>query len=214
MKPSAWMPGRSSARSTSGSVAVDHLGGCLPVSDQRPAATPGRQAPSAWAVLAADYRRHGAAINVAFVSLCIYRLGRWALHRRNPLARMLASKLYGFINMVVANLTKIWIPPSVTLGQDFHIIHTEGSLSIHPDTVIGDRLGVMHNVTIGTNMRPGAPVIGDDVFIGVNATVLGAIRIGNRVRIAANTAVTTNVPSDSIAVGSPAKIYPRLGPLR
>jgi len=80
--------------------------------------------------------------------------------------------------------------------------------------VIGDRLGVMHNVTIGSNMREGAPVIGDDVFIGVNSTVLGAIRVGDRVRIAANTAVTTDVPSDSIVVGSPARIYPRLGPLR
>ena len=31
-------------------------------------------------------------------------------------------------------------------------IHAEGSLSIHPDVVLGDRVGVMHNVTIGTNM--------------------------------------------------------------
>ncbi len=55
-------------------------------------------------------------------------------------------------------------------------------------------------------------MIGDDVFIGVNSTVLGPIRIGDRVRIAANTAVTTNVPADSIVVGSPAKIYRRLTP--
>ena len=68
----------------------------------------------------------------------------------------------------------------------------------------------MHNVTIGTNMRGRAPIIGDDVFIGVNSTVLGPIRIGNRVRIAANTAVSTNVPSDSIVVGSPARIFPNL----
>ena len=76
--------------------------------------------------------------------------------------------------------------------------------------VIGDRCGVMHNVTIGTNMGSGAPVIGDDVFIGVNSTVLGRIKIGDRVRIGANTAVTTNVPSDSVVFGSPAKIYPSL----
>jgi serine O-acetyltransferase len=44
--------------------------------------------------------------------------------------------------------------------------------------------------------------------------VLGRIRIGDRVRIAANTAVTTDVPPDSIAVGSPAKIYPRLTPFK
>jgi serine O-acetyltransferase len=177
-------------------------------------APPPRPAPGGgWAAVAGDYRRHGAAINVAFVSLFLYRFGGWSLRRRNPLARWFASKLYGAANMVVANVSKIWIPPQATIGRDFHIVHTEGSLSIHPGAVIGDRVGVMHNVTIGSNMREGAPVIGDDVFIGVNSTVLGRIRIGDRVRIAANTAVTTNVPPDSIVVGSPAKIYPRLGPL-
>lgn len=169
---------------------------------------------SAWDTIRGDYRRHGSVIGAAFVTLCLYRYGRWGIGLRNPVARVLASKSYGFLNMFVANVTKVWIPPQVTIGEDFHIIHTEGSLSIHPEVIIGDRLGVMHNVTIGTNMRDGAPVIGDDVFIGVNATVLGKIRIGDRVRIAANTAITTNVPSDSIAVGSPARIYPRLGPLK
>lgn len=170
---------------------------------------------SAWQVIAADYRRHGSSItNGAFVSLCIYRFGNWGIHRRNPIVRGAVSKIYGVMNFFVANITKIWIPPRVTIGQDMHIVNNEGSLSIHPEVVIGDRLGVMHNVTIGTNMRPGAPSIGDDVFIGTNSTVLGAIRVGDRVRIAANSAVTTNVPSDSIVVGSPAKIYPRLGPFR
>ena len=163
--------------------------------------------------LKSDYRRHGSTfLNAAFITLCVYRFGRWALHLRLPLMRWVMCKLYGLINLFVANLTKIWIPPQVTMGKDFHIIHAEGSLSIHPDVVIGDRLGVMHNVTIGTNMTAGAPVIGDDVFVGVNSTVLGPIKIGDRVRIAANTAVTTNVPSDSVVVGSPAKIYPRLTP--
>ena len=166
-----------------------------------------------WRTIAEDYRRHGSAVlNGAFLSLCLYRFGRWGLHRKSRAARILVSRIYGFFSIFVANITKIWIPPQVSIGRDFHIVNNEGSLSIHPDTVIGDRLGVMHNVTIGTNMRPGAPVIGDDVFIGVNSTVLGAISIGDRVRIAANTAVTSNVPSNSIVIGSPAKIYPRLGP--
>lgn len=168
---------------------------------------------SAWTVLRDDYRRHGGRLlHGAFLSLALYRFGRWGVQQRNPVARAVVSRVYGFCNLFLANLTKIWIPPQVTIGDDLHIVNNEGSLSIHPATVIGDRLGVMHNVTIGTNMRDGAPVIGDDVFIGVNSTVLGAIRVGDRVRIAANTAVTTNVPSDSIVVGSPARIYPRLGP--
>lgn len=160
-----------------------------------------------------DYRRHGSStFNAAFLSLLLYRFGRWSLQRRSPMARRFLGKLYGVMNVFVANITKIWIPPQATIGEDFHIIHAEGSLSIHPDVVIGDRFGVMHNVTIGTNMTDGAPVIGDDVFVGVNSTLLGPIRIGDRVRIAANTAVSTDIPNDYVAVGSPAKIYPRLGP--
>lgn len=161
--------------------------------------------------LQGDYRRHGSSLTEpAFVSLAIYRYGHWAISVRNPLGRWLAQKLYGVLKLLILNITKVWIPPQVKIGSDFHIIHAEGSISIHPDTVIGDRVGVMHNVTIGTNMRAGAPTIGDDVFIGVNSCVLGRVKIGNRVRIGANTAVTTNVPDDSVVVGSPARIYPSL----
>jgi len=166
-----------------------------------------------WRVVRDDYRRHGSTLlNPAFIALFTYRYGHWTLERKSPAARYVTSKLYGLLNFLVANITKVWIPAETRIGDDFHIIHAEGSLSIHPETIIGDRLGVMHNVTIGTNMGPGAPVIGDDVFIGVNSVVLGPIKIGDRVRIAAGSCVTTNVPSDSIAVGSPAKIFPRLSP--
>lgn len=158
-----------------------------------------------------DFARHGRSFrDPAFISVALYRYGRWGLARRSALGRALAGKSYGLLAFFVCNITKVWIPPGVVIGEGFHIIHAEGSLSIHPDVVIGKRFGVMHNVTIGTNMGPGAPVIGDDVFVGVNSTVLGPIRIGDRVRIAANTAVTTDVPDDSVVVGSPARIYPRL----
>ena len=164
-------------------------------------------------VIRGDYVRHGRSLfDPAFVSLMIHRYGRWAIHRKIPVAKWFASKVYGFLKVFILNVTKIWIPPQVVLGKDFHIIHAEGMLSIHPSVVIGDRCGVMHNVTIGTNMGSGAPIIGDDVFIGVNSSVLGNIRIGDRVNIGANTAVTTNVPSDSTVIGSPARIFPRLTP--
>ena len=158
-----------------------------------------------------DYVRHGRSLlEPAFISLAIYRYGRWGIGVKNPLVRWLSKKSYGFLKFFILNVTKVWIPPQVQIGCDFHIIHAEGSLSIHPDVIIGDRCGVMHNVTIGTNMRGGAPVIGDDVFVGVNSTILGPVRIGDRVRIGANTAVATNVPSDSVVIGSPARIYPNL----
>lgn len=158
-----------------------------------------------------DYDRHGRRLTEpAFVSLAVYRWGRWAIGLKNPVGGWLARKCYGVMRVLILNVTKVWIPPQVRIGEDFHIIHAEGSLSIHPDVVIGDRCGVMHNVTIGTNMRGRAPIIGNDVFIGVNSTVLGPIRIGDRVRIGPNTSVTTNVPPDSVVIGSPGRIFPSL----
>ncbi|WP_134726300.1 serine acetyltransferase [Paracoccus luteus] len=166
------------------------------------------------AAIRGDWVVHGRRLSEpAFLAMATFRYGQWAISRRGRWSRAIAGKTYGLLNFFVAPWTRVFLPPQTRIGRDLHIVHCEGSISIHPDAVIGDRLGIMHNTTIGTNMGPGAPVIGDDVFIGVNSCVLGAVRIGDRVRIGANTAVTTDVPDDCIAVGSPARIMPRLGPL-
>ncbi|MCV2866475.1 serine O-acetyltransferase [Albidovulum sediminicola] len=159
--------------------------------------------------LRADYRRHRGE-GAAFVALTTYRFGHWALSLGNPALRWALLKVYGLTHMFVANITKIWLPPEMIIGEDFHIIHGSGFLALHPDVVIGDRCGIMHNVTIGTNMVGGVPRIGDDVFIGVNATILGPITIGDRSRIGANAVVVTDVPPDSIVQAPPPRIYPSL----
>ena len=55
----------------------------------------------------------------------------------------------------------------------------------------------------------GTPVIGDKVWIGVNATIVGAIKIGNDVLIARNTYVNCDVPDHSIVFGNPCIIKHR-----
>ena len=52
-------------------------------------------------------------------------------------------------------------------------------------------------------------LLGDNIFIGTSAVVIGRIHIGNNVIIGANSVVTRDVPENSIAVGSPAKIWKR-----
>lgn len=54
--------------------------------------------------------------------------------------------------------------------------------------------------------RVGRVVIGDDVFIGADAIILPGVTIGNDVIIGAGTIVTSDIPDDSVVVGSPAKI--------
>lgn len=55
----------------------------------------------------------------------------------------------------------------------------------------------------------GTPVIGDKVWIGVNATIVGAIKIGNDVLIAPNAYVNCDVPDHSIVFGNPCIIKHR-----
>lgn len=85
---------------------------------------------------------------------------------------------------------------------------------VHFDAKIGKNCKILPNVMIGSKFANGIPdaeppVIGDNVFIGTGAVVIGRIHIGNNVIIGANSVVTRDVPENSIAVGSPAKIGPR-----
>lgn len=57
--------------------------------------------------------------------------------------------------------------------------------------------------------RRGAPVIGDEVWIGINATIVGKVTIGDDVLIAPNSYVNCDVPSHSIVFGNPCIIKHR-----
>jgi serine O-acetyltransferase len=153
----------------------------------------------------ADYALHRPLRNRALWALVVYRFGRWSMERRFGPWRWLTSKVYGFVNILSEIVTGVIMGREVRIGKGFHIIHPE-RVRIHPAVVIGDRVGVMHGVTIGTNMDPGVPVIGNDVFIGANATIIGKIKVHDGARIAANSLVVSNVPPGTVAIGVPAKI--------
>jgi serine O-acetyltransferase len=154
-----------------------------------------------------DFQTHGASFkNRAFWAMLTYRFGRWGESRSSSPARWLCGKVYGALYLISEITTGVHIPCGVTLGKRFHIIHADGSISIHPATIIGDDVGVMHNVTIGTNMNDEVPVIGNKVFIGVGASVLGGVKIGDGARIAANSLVISDVPAGAVAMGVPARV--------
>ncbi len=70
---------------------------------------------------------------------------------------------------------------------------------------IGNNFKTFHNVTVGNN-HGGIPTIGNDVFIGVGAVVVGDIKIGNNVSIGTNAVVLKDVPDNAVVVGNPAYI--------
>jgi serine O-acetyltransferase len=148
--------------------------------------------------------------NRALWAMVVYRFGQWADRVRFRPLRWLLRKAYGILNLFIPIVTGITIDCDMKVGRRFHIIHA-GPLQIHPDTVFGDRCGVMHHVTIGVNMDGGVPRFGNDVFVGAGAVVVGEITIGDGARIAANSLVITDVPPDGLAMGVPARIYPQMG---
>jgi len=155
--------------------------------------------------LRSDYQRHGRSLrNMAFWAMATYRFGRWAGQQPAPI-RELGGKVYSCLYFIVEATSGIVLNREATIGEAFHLVHS-GNIKIHPSCVIGNRVGIMQDVTLGEGERSGAPVIGDDVFIGAGAKVLGPITIGDRVRIVANSLVITDVPSDCTAIGVPARI--------
>jgi serine O-acetyltransferase len=80
---------------------------------------------------------------------------------------------------------------------------------IERGVVIGRRVTVMHQVTLGRKEGvsgpgdgSGVPVIEDNVFIGAGAKVLGRVRVGRGATIGANAVVTRDVPSHCTVVGA------------
>lgn len=100
------------------------------------------------------------------------------------------------------------IPDQVKVGKGLYINHL-GGITINPKAEIGDNANITKGVTIGQTNRgskKGVPVIGNKVWIGANASIVGKVKIGNNVLIAPNAYVNFNVPNDSIVIGNPAQI--------
>lgn len=92
-------------------------------------------------------------------------------------------------------------------GAGFVLVHSTGVV-INGAVRGGRDIKIEHQVTIGAE-RGLSPVLGDDLFIGAGAKIIGAVRIGSHSRIGANAVVIKDVPEYVTAVGVPARYIPR-----
>lgn len=102
----------------------------------------------------------------------------------------------------------IQIPESTVIGEGFYIGHF-GSIVVNPKAVIGKNVNISQDVTIGQanrGSRKGTAIIGDCVYIGPGAKIVGAVCIGNNVAIGANAVVTRDIPDNAVVAGVPARI--------
>lgn len=129
---------------------------------------------------------------------------RAAQHSSNPFWRLVLRKMRERYGLEISRSTDIG--PGLYLGHAFNI-------TVNPGATIGSNCNLHKGVTIGQEnrgKREGAPVIGDCVWIGVNATLVGRISVGDDVLIAPGAYVNRDVPSHSIVLGNPCRVIPRV----
>jgi serine O-acetyltransferase len=112
------------------------------------------------------------------------------------------------ISQLARWLTGIEIHPAAKIGKGFFIDHGMGVV-IGETTEIGDSVTLFQGVTLGgTGKERGKrhPTLGNHVVVGAGAKILGGIRIGDNVKIGANSVVLKSVPPNSTVIGVPARI--------
>lgn len=125
-----------------------------------------------------------------------------------PLHRAGIPILPRFLAHVARFITGIEIHPGARIGKSFFIDHGMGVV-IGETTEVGDGVTLYQGVTLGgTSLLHGKrhPTLGNNVVIGLNAAVLGAITIGDNSRVGAGSVVVKDVPPNATVVGVPARV--------
>ena len=144
-----------------------------------------------------------------------------SLEIENKHSRYDRFKLYCRALQLSKKLDRIWyewklyessynasIPISADVPLSTVFPHQLSNIFISAHSKIGEGCIIFQGVTIGSNTLSdskghGSPIIGNNVYIGSGATIVGNITIGDNVRIGANTTVTKSVDADTTCVSHP-----------
>jgi serine O-acetyltransferase len=159
------------------------------------------------------YRARGASgkwlwLEPAVWTVAVYRLGNWLIVSPPFFLVRIPLKIFSFLATKFCEVfMDMQVSPRTPIGEGLYIGHI-GGVHISQFAVIGKNCDISHGVTIGVSAmgRPGAPEIGDEVYIGPGATLIGKIKIGNGVKVAANTLVLDNVPDGATVIGVPGRV--------
>lgn len=146
---------------------------------------------------------------VGYFEFC-YLLTYYKMTRNIYYARIKKNnKLLGeILALLAAPVPMLDISDTADIGGGLIVQH--GYSTIIDPKSIGRNCWVNQNVTIGYTNETDCPTIGDNVTIYAGAKVLGNIRVGNNVIIAANAVVVKDVEDNCVVGGVPAKVIKRL----
>jgi len=130
----------------------------------------------------------------------MYYVSSWLYRHNVPfIPRIIQLLIFLLFNAVV--------PYKTLIGEKCIIAHGGSGVVINEKVIIGNNVLICQQVTIGgTGIGQSLPVIGNDVYIGAGAKIIGPVVIGDHSVIGANAVVTKSIPSHCVAAGVPAKI--------
>ncbi len=127
-------------------------------------------------------------------------------------AHYLWKHKFYFLARLLSHITRFFtgieIHPGAKIGRRFFIDHGMG-IVIGETTEIGNDVLLYKGVVLGgTSLEKTKrhPTLGNNIIVGSNAIVMGAITIGDNARIGAASVVTHSVPANATAVGIPARV--------
>lgn len=146
-----------------------------------------------------------ALLNMGMSCVVAYRFGHWVEGVRIPVVKQILWLMAAFFRRWVGLWTAVFISPKADIGPGF-VIHTVYGINI--GTV---KIGRNCTVSSGVLISCGTRSVGDNVYFGAGAKVIGDTKIGNNVVIMPNSLILTDVPDNTTIVGVPARIKLRGG---
>ena len=130
-------------------------------------------------------------------AMALFRMASWFKRHGLPF-------LPGFLQRAIYQRYGLEIPSGADIGGGLYIAHPVGTVLM--PARIGRNCSVVASVVIGMRHEWAFPEIGDNVYIGAGARILGGIRVGNDVSVGANAVVIHDVPDGATVVGIPARV--------
>lgn len=109
--------------------------------------------------------------------------------------------------------TGVEIHPAARIGAGFFIDHGMGTV-VGETAVVGEDVLLYHGVTLGGSSFRRVkrhPTLGNRVVVSAGAKILGAIEIGDDVKVGPNAVVRQSVPPNSVVVGIPGRVVRQNG---
>jgi serine O-acetyltransferase len=139
-------------------------------------------------------------LRVETPAIICYRFSHWATKFRVPVLRQLMLIVSIIFQRLVQAFVGVYISPDAEIGPGL-LIHTPFGIVVGPT-----RIGSFCTIQSGVVITAATKRIGDNVYFGPGAKVIGDAKIGNNVVIVANSVILTDVPDNTTVMGVPARI--------